>query len=145
MCVWTSMTGLMRRSAVGDGVLQDADLVDLHFHLVAGLHPHRRVAARADAAGRAGNQHVARQERGPGGDILDDLRDLEDHLLGARVLHALAVQPAGERYARVGRDLVRGDEPWPEAAGLREVLACGPLHGMALPVAHRAVVVAAVA
>src|SRR5256885_583247 len=38
MCVWTSMTGLMRRSAVGDGVLQDADLVDLHFHLVARLH-----------------------------------------------------------------------------------------------------------
>src|SRR5438874_12152550 len=133
------------RSAVGDRVLEDADLVDLDLDLVAGLHPDRRVAARAGAAGRAGDEHVARLERGPARDVLDDLRDLEDHLLGGGVLHALAVQAARQRQARVGWNLVRRHHPRPEGAGVREVLARGPLHRVALPVAHRALVVAAVA
>src|SRR5438105_4625112 len=133
------------RSAVGDRVLEDADLVDLDLDLVAGLHPDGRVAPRADAAWRAGDEHIARHERCPGRDVLDDLRDLEDHLLGGGVLHALAVQAAGERHLGSRRDLVGAHHPRPEAAGLREVLARGPLDGMALPVAHRAVVVAAVA
>src|SRR5882672_5332145 len=131
--------------AIGDRVLEDADLVDLDLDLVAGLHPDRRVAARADAAGRAGDEHVARLQRGPARDVLDDLRDLEDHLLGGGVLHALAVQAARQRQSRIRRNLVRGHHPRTEGAGVREVLAGGPLHGMALPVAHRALVVAAVA
>src|SRR3954464_10076242 len=44
-----------------------------------------------------------------------------------------------------GPNPVGGPHPGAEAAGLREVLAGGPLDGVALPVAHRAVVVAAVA
>src|SRR6478736_2152 len=83
-----------RWSAIGDPVLEDADLVDLDLHPVAGLHPDRRGAARADAARRAGDQHVAGLELGPRRDVLDDLGDLEDHLLGGGVLHALAVQAA---------------------------------------------------
>src|SRR5688572_30774504 len=82
------------RLIIGDGVLEDADLVDLDLNVVAGLHPDRRGAPRADSARRAGDDHVARHERGPGRDVLDDLRDLEDHLLGGCVLHALAVQAA---------------------------------------------------
>src|SRR3954468_19090137 len=100
---------------VGDRILENADLVDLDLDLVAGLHPERGGAPRAHAARRAGDQHVARDERGPGRHVFDDLRDLEDHLLGARVLHALAVQPAGECHRGAGRDLIRGDHPWPEA------------------------------
>src|SRR4051794_30491589 len=69
-------------SAVRDAVLEDADLVDLDLHLVAGLHPQRRGATRAHAAWRARHQNVAWQQRGPGGDVLDDLGDLENHLLG---------------------------------------------------------------
>src|SRR3954468_14557053 len=122
---------------VGNRVLEDAGLVDLDLDLVAGLHPERGIAPRADAAGRAGDQHVARDERGPGRHVFDDLRDPEDHLLGARVLHALAVQSAGERHRRARRNLVGGDHPWPEAAGLREVLAGGPLDRGALAGAHR--------
>src|SRR4051794_15594627 len=76
-------------SAIGDAVFEDADLVDLDLHLVAGLHPERRRAARAHAAWRSRHQHVAGQQRGPGGDVLDDLGDLENHLLGGGVLHAL--------------------------------------------------------
>src|SRR5258706_167137 len=46
-------------SAIGDGVLEDADLVDLDLDPVARLHPERRVAPGADAAGCPGHQHVA--------------------------------------------------------------------------------------
>src|SRR5207244_5245688 len=57
--------------------------------------------------------------------------------------------PAGrastQRQQRSRGELVGGDQPRAEAAGAREVLAGGPLDGVALPVAHRAVVVAAVA
>src|SRR5207302_11143539 len=42
-------------------------------------------------------------------------------------------------------DLVGGHHPRAEAAGACEVLAGGPLDGVALPVTHRAVVVAAIA
>src|SRR5260221_7235454 len=85
-------------SAVRNRVFQYADLVDLDLHLVAGLHPDRRRAPRADAAGSAGDQHVAGLKRRPGRAVLDDLRDLEDHLLGSGVLHPLAVEAAGERH-----------------------------------------------
>src|SRR3954471_19168741 len=75
-------------SAIGDAVFEDADLVDLDLDLVAGLHPQRRGATCAHAAWRARHEHIARQERGPGRDVLDDLRNLENHLLGGGVLHA---------------------------------------------------------
>src|SRR5207247_6895292 len=52
---------------------------------------------------------------------------------------------ARQREQRSRRDLVGGDHPRAETASAGEVLAGGPLDGVALPVAHRAVVVAAVA
>src|SRR4051812_37961824 len=113
-------------SAIGDAVLEDANPVDLDLDLVARLHPYGRGASRADAAGGARDEHVARNERGPRRDVLDDLRDLEDHLLGAGVLHALAVQAARQGQGGAGRDLVGAHHPGAEAAGLREVLARGP-------------------
>src|SRR5439155_1732302 len=60
-------------------------------------------------------------------------------------LDALAVQAARQRQQRSREDLVGAHHPRAEAAGAGEVLAGGPLDGVALPVAHRAVVVAAVA
>src|SRR3954462_5749025 len=87
---------LISGSAVGDRVLEDADLVDLDFDLVARLHPQWRIAPRADAAGRAGDQHVAGLQGRPCPDVLDDIGDIEDHLLRGGVVHALAVQAAGE-------------------------------------------------
>src|SRR3954465_3589089 len=74
-------------SAVRDAVFEDADLVDLDLHLVAGLHPEGRCAARAYAAWRSRHQHVPWQERSPRRHVLDDLRNLENHLLGGGVLH----------------------------------------------------------
>jgi hypothetical protein len=47
----------------GDGVLEDADL-SIDLDLVAGSST-RRGAPRADAAGRAGDRHAARDKRGP--------------------------------------------------------------------------------
>src|SRR5437899_8440038 len=57
----------------------------------------------------------------------------------------MAVEPRLERQLLTVRDLATRDHPRAESAGAAEVLARGPLQGVALPVAHRAVVVAGVA
>src|SRR5437870_5054212 len=128
-----------------DRVDQYPHLAHFDLHRISRLHPHRRIAARADAARCAGDDDVARLERGEGRDVVDEPREAVDHLLGGSVLHDLAVEPRLERQFLAVRDLVAGDHPRAESAGAAEVLARGPLQRVALPVAHRAVVVAGVA
>ena len=60
-------------------------------------------------------------------------------------MYFLAVQPRHQVLFGNVSDLVRGDDPRAEAAGVGEILARGVLAGMALPLAHAAVVVAGIA
>src|SRR5580700_8945211 len=116
---------------------QRADAGDLDFERVARLHPQRRLAAVADAFGRACGDDVARRQRGEVGAEGDDLRDRIDQLVGAGMLDLLAVQPRRQgELARVG-NLVAGDEPWPERAGTGKILAGGDGEFLIIP--HRAV------
>ena len=123
--------------------LKSPDAGDLDLDLVAALHPERRLAAQADAVGRAGGDDVARLEPGHGREIFDDGGDVEDHVIGRVVLHGLAVQPRRElEPLRVG-DHVGRHHPRSERAGRREVLA--GRHRVLLEVAHADVEEAGVA
>src|ERR1700704_871972 len=51
---------------VHDAVAQRADVRDFHLQHIAGLHPDRRSAPRADAVGRAGGDDVAGRQRREG-------------------------------------------------------------------------------
>src|SRR6266480_854492 len=128
-----------------DRIHQHAHPAHFDLYRISGLHPHRRIAARADAARGAGDDDVARLERGESGDVVDEPRDAVDHLFGGGVLHHLAVEPRLERQLLAVSDLAARDHPRAESAGAAEVLARGPLQRVALPVAHRAVVVAGIA
>src|SRR6267154_2897281 len=76
-----------------------------------------------------------------GRDVIDEPRDAVNHLLGGGVLHDLAVEAGLQNQLLAVRDLAARDHPRAESAGAAEVLACSPLQGVALPIAHRAVVV----
>src|SRR3546814_14485403 len=86
-----------------------SDLLDLDLDQVAVLHADRRVALGADAARRAGGDHIARLQRDEGGHIGDDLADVEGHQLGVRRLHHLAVQPALDVELLLIAPLLGGD------------------------------------
>ena len=60
---------------------------DLDLDRVAGLHPDRRLAPRADAARRARHDDVAGLELRPRRAVLDELRHVEAQLADALVLH----------------------------------------------------------
>ena len=97
----------------------------------------------ADAARRAGGDHVARLERGPDRRVGDQLGDRVDHVLDRRVLELLTVH----RRAQLGGgrvDLVGRHDPRAERARAVEVLARGELRGVALVVAEGAVLEARV-
>jgi hypothetical protein len=52
-----------RLASLGDNrIAQHADAADLHFGDIAGAHEEGRPALHADAAGRAGHDHVARKQ-----------------------------------------------------------------------------------
>lgn len=72
-----------RRSALGlHHALDMAEAVDLAAHHIARLQEGARVHRRADAAGRAGEQHVAGLQRHAGRKMLDLLPDVEDEVPG---------------------------------------------------------------
>src|SRR5262245_53179365 len=130
---------------IRDRVTENAQIGDLDLDRIAGLHPKRRLAARADTAGRSGDDHVAGQELRPLRAILDQLRDVEAKLADALVLHDFAVQARREaQLARVGY-LVGRHEPRSERAARVKVLTRSELLRVALVVAHAAVVEACVA
>ena len=133
------LAGLLGHDGVGEG----ADPGDGHLDGVAGLQQDRWRPGVADAARRAGRDHVARLERGPDRRVGDQLGDRVDHVLDRRVLEHLPVH----RRAQLGGgriDLVGRHQPRAERARAVEVLARGELRGVALVVADRTVLEARV-
>ena len=76
---------------VDDGVLGEADAFDFDADGVAVLQDHLRVACEADAAGGAGDDERAGEERAALRDGVDERGDVEDHVAGVGVLHLDAV------------------------------------------------------
>ena len=97
--------------------------------------------ARAGAGRRSGRDHVARPERGESREISDQKIEREHQPLGGVLLPHLAID-AGDDVVRAARiQLVRSDDPRPDAAGSVEVLALGDVElAMVQPVAHAALV-----
>src|SRR5215218_8195064 len=125
---------------VDDGVPKDADALDLDLDDVAGLQEPRWRAGVADAGRRAGGQQVARAQGERVGDQREGVADGVDHLVGAPVLHRLAVDPglhpqAVAQIADLGRRHHRA-----ERAGVVAVLAEDPLAGELLRPPRREVV-----
>src|SRR5581483_5522072 len=108
---------------------------------IARLHPQRRGAAGADAAWRAGDDHVARLEPREGRAVFDLARDIENHLADEGILNHLAVEPGLQPERSELAGLVGGDHPWAKGASIRKVLARRELVGVALIIAHAALVV----
>ena len=112
-------------SVLGDDAVADgADAFDPGLEGVAGLQEAGWLAGDADAGGGAGEDDVARQQRQDGGELGDELGDVEDEVGGAGVLHLLAVDRAAEGEVVGVVQLVGCDEPGPDgavaAAGLAE-------------------------
>ena len=123
-----------------EAVLEPPDPVDLDGHDVAVAQQHLRLAAEADARGRARQDQVARLERRPLADRRDQVRDREDHQVGRRLLQRLAVDDRAQRQLARVRDLVGGDEPRADRRRAVPRLALHPLVRLRLVVAHRHVV-----
>src|ERR1700759_5327793 len=77
-------------------VPQRADAGDFHFYTIAGLHPYRRLAVGADAAGGSGDDDVARLQHGEGRTIGDQRRNAEHQIVQCGRLHDLAIEPADQ-------------------------------------------------
>jgi hypothetical protein len=91
-----------------------ADAFDVGGENVAGREPALRIAAQADSGGRAGEDEVTRQQREHPGQVLDEFRHAEDEILGAALLHLLAVDQAAELQVIPAGQLIRGDQPGPD-------------------------------
>src|SRR5664279_3828839 len=94
-----------------------AQPVDAEFDHVAGLQILRlHLAAKPDAGGRAGDDHVAWLQHEELRAIPNDMLAIEDHVAGVAVLALLAID--GRPYREVLRvlDFVLGDEPGTERA-----------------------------
>ena len=72
---------------VGDGAREAADLLDFHTYEITRLKKDLRLAEDADAAGRAGDDDVAGIQRDLRADDRDQLRDAEQQVRCAAVLH----------------------------------------------------------
>src|SRR5471030_1103412 len=81
-------------SASADGVAHDADALDLGLEEVAGLHEFGGCARESDSLGRSGRDDVARFERLPRGQVGDEPRHLEVHVLRVRLLLGLSIHAA---------------------------------------------------
>src|SRR6266511_2902439 len=129
---------------VVDRVDEHADALDVDLAGIARLHPHRvRLARVTDTGGRPGTHDIATLERYDLGDIGDGHGDREHHIVGVVGLHDLSVESALDlQTLAAGGHLVGRDHPRAEAAGVVEILAHGPLRGLALKFAHRAFVAA---
>src|SRR5690606_14514096 len=116
-------------------VRQCADALDADADLVADLQ-------RADSRGRAGQDHVAGDQRHDGADVGDQGGDVVDELAGAPGLPDLAVDRRGERQV-TGVEV--GLDPRAERAEGVEALGPGELDVLLLQVAGGDVVGAGVA
>src|SRR5919197_4421407 len=108
-----------------DAVPKDPDSFDLHLYRIAGAEELRRRPREPDAGRRPGDDDVTWPQLAAGRDLGDETRDLEDHVLRARVLlgHAVDAGPDGEIR---GVELVRGHDPGTHGKVRVEVLALEP-------------------
>src|SRR5207249_12312445 len=93
---------------------------------------------------RAGRNHGTSHQRRPVRAIGDQGWNVEDQIVDPGVLDLDTVEPRHQMQPRRVGDLVRGDDPWPKAAGCMEVLASRD-RMLELDVADRAVVKARIA
>src|SRR6185436_7118311 len=112
---------------INDRVRQRPNLLDFNAARVPLLEEDFGIAGHADAMGGAGENHRAWEQRRAPGEKLDKRADVEDHVLGAPVLHGLAVEDRLDAEGvRIG-DLVRGDEAGAERSEGVKRLAAAPL------------------
>jgi hypothetical protein len=76
-----------------DGIAQRANMRDLDFSRVTGLHPERGLSIRADAARRARADNVARNQLGESGAVGNQLGHAEYHVGKFCALDLLSVDP----------------------------------------------------
>ena len=100
----------------------------------------RRLHRHADPAGRSRRDHVARLEREPGREVLDQREAVEDQVLRVRVLAQLVVHPGAQAQAVGIADLVGSRDPGPDRAVRVERFPHRPRRNAELPVAHADVV-----
>src|SRR5437762_8168081 len=86
-------SGKRRRRSSRNDIAQRADPFDLDFDRVTRIQ-------RTDARRRAGEDHVAGQQRHRGGDVFDEEVALEDHVARVAVLADVAVHARGELQRR---------------------------------------------
>src|ERR1700739_1578677 len=110
-------------SGGSEGVLHLADALDVAREHVARREPALRTTAHADAARRAGENQVAGQQRRDGGQLLAKVRDAEDQISGAALLHLDAVDRTAEFEVIRVAEFVWRDEPRPDRATARVRLA----------------------
>src|SRR5580692_3881675 len=94
----------------GEILADRPDALDETGQYVVGAKEAWRHPAVSDASGRAREDEVARVNRADSGDELHQLRDRENHLARARVLHDLAVQRAGQGEVILVGKLVRSNQ-----------------------------------
>src|ERR1700686_3120211 len=82
--------------ASADRIAHDADALDLGLEEVAGLHELGGRARESDPLGGSGRDDVARLERLARGQVGDEPRQLEIHVLGVRLLLGHSVDAAGD-------------------------------------------------
>lgn len=104
--------------------------------IIARLQKHGRVLADADAVGRARHDHGAGLERRALGQVGDDLCDAEDHVVGAALLHDLAVQHGPELDDGGVRQAPGRHEARPQRREAVEALAEAPLGAAELVLAR---------
>lgn len=113
--------------------------------IIARLQKHGRGLADADAMRRARHDDGAGLERRALGQVGDDLGDAEDHVVGAALLHDLAVQHGPELDGGGVRQAPRRHETRPQRREAVEALAEAPLGAVELVLARCHVVGASVA
>src|SRR6266852_4426395 len=93
------------RSGVLDGILERAEPRDLELADIAGAERDLGLAREADAGRGARGDEIARRQRHDIGQVLDDVAEVEDEILGIAVLHERPVDPGLELEHMGVRDL----------------------------------------
>src|ERR1700741_1082001 len=96
----------------GERVGQDAKPGNVDRDVVARLQPNRCLLTHLNAFRRAGNDDIARLQRGVPTEESDDLGDTEDHVTRPRELADLAIDLAEDSESLRVWDVVGRDEIW---------------------------------
>src|SRR5665809_35210 len=114
--------------------------LDLTLNDIARDEKPRRLHRGPDTARCASEKNVSGLEGHAARQVVDEVGDAEQHLLGGRILAELAVDPGFQSEALRVRDLVRGRDPGADGAEGVEALRAVELTVRPLPVPGRDVV-----